>query len=536
MKDSRVSQDEWADQLTETETRNVYAVVRGQAVVLMSVTESWSAGSDGQRIVDSSVHGYSYSKTRVVNQYNEKGQLIGATGTTAGEQNSEVWTDIDQNGTIDPGVDVLEDQSSVSAGKNYYVVIGGAAQLVASETETYGARREGDGSFVAITDTGAHGYSKTLSYVTHTYNQLGQLMGAEGGTITEQNSEVWTDTNRDGKIEEGVDAVVDQSTRSQTLNSYAVILGQAVVVKSETTTYGATVENGVFKEVKDKGSHGYIKSFATIEYDFNARGQLIGAVGQTYSESNNEVFSLERDNDGVVVGDDNRNGLLDDGEVWSKTIRVDQSTVSEIINDYHVIQGQAVVGKSVTKSRSAILDPSDAFLVITPRGHGYNYSETTVEYDFNAEGQLTGALGRSVGQSNNQVLTPQRNAGVVNGDTLINDRKDDGEQWISEFVSQPTLSEGETTYTVMAGQAVVLESRTRIWAGVGWGHVHENRTSGRPWLQFFRHAGAKRVQHERATDWSVRTSGRQNEQRCADAPSGQQRGDCWRHDRKRFVG
>ena len=82
LKDSRVSQDEWADQLTETETRNVYAVVRGQAVVLMSVTESWSAGSDGQRIVNEEAHGYSYSKTTVVNQYNVDGQMIGATGRT----------------------------------------------------------------------------------------------------------------------------------------------------------------------------------------------------------------------------------------------------------------------------------------------------------------------------------------------------------------------------------------------------------------------------------------------------------------------
>ncbi|MBK8576614.1 MAG: hypothetical protein IPN90_13375 [Elusimicrobia bacterium] len=64
--------------MTETETRNVYAVVRGQAVVLMSVTESWSAGSDGRRIEDITAHGYSHSVTTVVNQYNVDGQLIGA--------------------------------------------------------------------------------------------------------------------------------------------------------------------------------------------------------------------------------------------------------------------------------------------------------------------------------------------------------------------------------------------------------------------------------------------------------------------------
>jgi hypothetical protein len=52
-----------------------------------------------------------------------------------------------------------------------------------------------------------------------------------------QNSEVWTDTNRND-----VDAgeMVDQPTTFR-WKTYAVIVGQAQVVKSVTTSYAATV-------------------------------------------------------------------------------------------------------------------------------------------------------------------------------------------------------------------------------------------------------------------------------------------------------
>jgi hypothetical protein len=66
------------------------------------------------------------------------------------------------------------------------------------------------GVFTKITDTGAHGYSRSVTTVNYSFNELGQLMGATGSTVGEQNSEVWTDTNRDGTVDAG--EMVDQPT------------------------------------------------------------------------------------------------------------------------------------------------------------------------------------------------------------------------------------------------------------------------------------------------------------------------------------
>ena len=52
VKDGRVSVTELENQRTETLTKNVYEVVRGQAVSMSGGTQSWTAGSDGKRIGD----------------------------------------------------------------------------------------------------------------------------------------------------------------------------------------------------------------------------------------------------------------------------------------------------------------------------------------------------------------------------------------------------------------------------------------------------------------------------------------------------
>ncbi|MBK8576610.1 MAG: hypothetical protein IPN90_13355 [Elusimicrobia bacterium] len=79
-------------QRTRTHTASVYAVVRGQGVVLGSKTESYACDGGGVAITDSLAHGYNRSETIVRNQYDVEGQLVGATGETKGRSNVEVKT------------------------------------------------------------------------------------------------------------------------------------------------------------------------------------------------------------------------------------------------------------------------------------------------------------------------------------------------------------------------------------------------------------------------------------------------------------
>ena len=74
---------------------------------------------------------------------------------------------------------------------------------------------------------------------------------------------------------------VDQKTETETVNVYVVIMGQAVVVKSETKSWACDEEG---KAIEDEDKHGYRYMKGTVEYTYNERGQLVGAVGMTERE------------------------------------------------------------------------------------------------------------------------------------------------------------------------------------------------------------------------------------------------------------
>jgi hypothetical protein len=72
-------------------------------------------------------------------------------------------------------------------------------------------------------------------------------------------------------------------------------MGQAQVVKSVTTSWNATVEwERVHEEHGAWNSHNYSRSVTTVNYTFNGKGQLTGAVGRTVGEGNNEVKTPKR--------------------------------------------------------------------------------------------------------------------------------------------------------------------------------------------------------------------------------------------------
>jgi hypothetical protein len=274
---------------------------------------------------------------------------------------------------------------------NLYGLVLGQAQVMKSVTETW-AMKDGQ----RITDEGTHGYNHTTATVSYTFNALGQLVGARGGTVGRSNSEVLTvkrnadgtiknDRNKDGFRDSGENwefTTTDQTTDFVATNTYLVILGQAQVVKSVTESWA--MKDGA--RITDEGSFGYNHTTATVNYTFNAVGQLIGATGETVGRSNGEVLTVVRNGDGSIKNDADKDGFKDAGEKWEFTT-TDQLTDFVVTNTYAVIVGQAQVVKSVTQSWAM----KDGVRITNEGTHGYNHTTATVNYAFNALGQLTGA-------------------------------------------------------------------------------------------------------------------------------------------------
>ncbi|MBK8869864.1 MAG: hypothetical protein IPN19_02150 [Elusimicrobia bacterium] len=194
--------------------------------------------------------------------------------------------------------------------------------------------------------------------------------------------------------------------KSVTKNTYAVILGQAQVVRSETTS-DAVDEDG---NVIGATDHGHSHSETVVNYVFNEKGQLTGATGRTVGTSNQRVATSTPVADGyeedgetvkykwVVTGDTDQDGVEEAGEVWGTE---NQTMRSVTDNKYAVILGQAQVVRSETKSDVVDQDGN----VIGATDHGHSHSETVVNYVFNEKGQLTGATGRTVGTSNQRATS-----------------------------------------------------------------------------------------------------------------------------------
>ncbi|MBK8869850.1 MAG: hypothetical protein IPN19_02080 [Elusimicrobia bacterium] len=72
-----------------------------------------------------------------------------------------------------------------------------------------------------------------------------------------------------------------QRTSSVTVNTYAIILGQAQVVKSVTTSDALNANGNRYGATE----HGYNHSVTTVIYSFNSKGQLTDAKGWTVGTS-----------------------------------------------------------------------------------------------------------------------------------------------------------------------------------------------------------------------------------------------------------
>jgi hypothetical protein len=482
----------WVDQATTFEVKNDYAVILGQAQVVKSVTTSWNAtaakvGAEwvftANKVGDS--HNYSRSVTTVNYFFNEYGQLRSATGNTVGDANNEVWRD-----AVDGKPAGWVDQATTFEVKNDYAVILGQAQVVKSVTTSWNATAAKVGAewvFTANKVGDSHNYSRSVTTVNYFFNEYGQLRSAMGNTVGDANNEVWRDAV-DGKPA----GWVDQATTFEVKNDYAVILGQAQVVKSVTTSWNATAAKvgaeWVFTANKVGDSHNYSRSVTTVNYFFNEYGQLRSATGNTVATQTTLVKSADLNSDGTIRGDLDKDGRKDvaegvglgasatdfdkeddvdgDGrrdmanEVWTYHDVV-QKTVSETVNTYAIILGQALVVRADTTTDVL----NDAGAKYAKNQHGYSHTESIVLYQYNEKAQLTGASGTSKSWSSSEVKTPKRIGGDIVGDTNRNDTLDTGETWQYEFVVLPTYSEATNTYGIIRGQAQVVQSVTKIWAG-----------------------------------------------------------------------
>jgi formylmethanofuran dehydrogenase subunit E len=505
-------------QATWSDTVNTYAVIMGQAQVVRSVTTS-DAVKDGVKVGATS-NGYSHSVGTVNYTFNGQGQLTGATGWTTSRQANEVLTPgmktvavqkrdahnnlmEDENGNAvmdavqvaDPTKAVVKTiQATWSDTVNTYAVIMGQAQVVRSVTTSDAVK---DGVKVGAT---SNGYSHSVTTVNYTFNGQGQLTGATGWTTSRQANEVLTpgmktvavqkrDAHNNLMVDENGNAVMDavqvadptkavvktiQGTWSDTVNTYAVIMGQAQVVRSVTTS--DAVKDGVkIQPTEDRYSH----SVTTVNYTFNGQGQLTGATGWTTSRQANEVLTpgmktvavQKRDAHNNLMVDENGNAVMDAVQVADPTkavVKTIQGTWSDTVNTYAVIMGQAQVVRSVTTS-DAVKDG----VKVGATSNGYSHSVTTVNYTFNGQGQLTGATGWTTSRQANEVLTPgMKTVAVQKRDAHNNLMVDENGNAVMDAVQvadptkavvktiQGTWSDTVNTYAVIMGQAQVVRSVT----------------------------------------------------------------------------
>jgi hypothetical protein len=472
-------------QRTLSKTKNSYAIIRGQAVIMGSMTVTYAVGSDGQKIPPSG-SGHSESVTVTTYRYNSKAQLVGAEGRTTGAQTRSVNSvdmnednsikgDTNQNGKEDDGEQWTYhqvDQSSVFSMESSYTVIRGQAVVAGSVTTTnvLGA----DGRAVPVGD---HGYNHNVTRVAYAYNALGQMTGATGKSVVQSNMKVRTpkrgtdqkiigDVNKDDRLDADETweyTWANQPTVSEVSNTYGVVLGQAVVVKSVTESRAATLSRGTFTKIDSVSADGYTHSVTTVSYQYNKQGQMIGARGSGVTMANGKAWTADYED---VVENGKVTGRR---EVPGSGRYEDRLTHSESKNTYSIVDGQAVVTQSVTTTSAVRQDYRGRMVPIKDMENDrFSQTVTTVNYTYDGEGRLSGATGSGYALANTKVRTADYEDVVTDG--VVTGKREIVHS--GRYESHLTSSDIQNSYTIINGQAVVLESVTKSWAA----DVGANRT------------------------------------------------------------
>jgi hypothetical protein len=379
--DGVIDAGEMMDQVTEVATENDYVVIQGSAQVVRSVTQSsMTVGASRSTSVNAMAF-----------EYDRLGRLVGAVGDSFGTTTTKFWNDADADGVVDNGE--MLDQVTHAETSNVFRIIRGQAVLLESRSNS--------------SITTALGESRTASWTRNRYDAAGRLVSATGGATGTSTTQFWNDNDMDGAVD--ADEMVVQTTTFETFNSYQILLGQAMlsVSRSESATRTPLTQT---------------TTTSVTSYQYNARGQLIGAGGTATGSTTT-----------VVWNDADQDGVMEPGE------RVPQTTTFSTTNTYRIMAGQAMVSEARTSSLSANGNVRTETLNIT-------------RYRYSADGVLIGATGTTTGTT----IT-----------TVWNDADLDGVMDAGERVGQTTTFTTQSEYRILQGQAMVVRSDTHSVAVAG---------------------------------------------------------------------
>ncbi|MBK8574919.1 MAG: hypothetical protein IPN90_04285 [Elusimicrobia bacterium] len=402
------------------ESSTLYAVRLGQAAPKTNVTETWAGTINAgvfEKVTDSQLPEYSYSKTVVPFSYEAHDLLIGQ--SALGRTGTETW--------------VLKAQ-------------GQSIQVPMAPTAPSGQSPGSNNSANTSQQNNNQGTNRIESSGSALQNlpnrAIDIVRGIEGETLDLRSKS------------EDFDRTVTDGGEGEKPNPYAEAREQAILLSSEMETISVHEDEGRFVNETDKTKHGYMHSLSQVQYSYNAAGQLTGAKGTSRSEQTSDVVTLVYVGD-VIKGDLNNNGIKEKGEVW-ETKLVSQSTVTETSNSYEIIQGNAVVLESTTENVGRGVGKRQfrkvKSLNSAPEDQGYVYSKMHVYYSYNEKGLLVGAKGRGTSKSESKVFNDVWND--ADGDKKI----DAGEvtRGIKVITSTSNIN---NTYIIVNGEALVSESR-----------------------------------------------------------------------------
>jgi hypothetical protein len=391
--------------------------------------------------------------------YDEAGRLLSslAQGSTRGATFGLTDTDTPPDGIVEePAVLVA---TNTGTQEQFFVLINGQAKLRNNR---------------AVTETvTATGSSQSDLTTINSYNAVtGALVQSVGSGTQGGIERALTDVDLVVDSPALVEIVVSR-TVGTTTQSFAVQNGQARMVESVTTTMALDPESG---EPLVPVDHRYSRSTTIQRNLHNALGQIRASSSITHSDQTTHVWTqIDTNADGTVDAlDDVRRGEF-----------VVQPSVSNTLNAYSIVAGQALVAKAITHSWSASVVDGVFVKLTDPLNHRFVFNELRVNYSYNSLGLLDHAVGRGRGIQTTAVWGQED----TNGNGRIDD-EDDPVRGGFEF--QFSMSESDNSYVILMGQAQVMTSVTgtaercrrcitNITGRVSWRERRAGLWGGRTW-------------------------------------------------------
>jgi hypothetical protein len=129
--------------------------------------------------------------------------------------------------------------------------------------------------------------SGSTSQINYVYNDLGQLIDAQGYSTSNSSTGVWSDLNADGRWDVGES--FSTPGWAQTKNTYRIIWGQAVVSQTKSISGSQTADS-------------LMGSATQMDYVYDSRGVLMSVSTPTvYSQGKELVWGKDKNGDGKWI-------------------------------------------------------------------------------------------------------------------------------------------------------------------------------------------------------------------------------------------